>query len=163
MDALRARHSPYAAGVYALWLHQGQGQQPDFVGGILNSSLAHLNALEVFRLDDNGVPIALDFVPLSQLQAIHMEGTAPYRPAQLHYANQPPQQVLFSGVYGLSAHSTNATDLDGSGARALRSFVVPALGGANLHLALGQQIYLLNDGQKMRLMPSLHVGRLGTP
>lgn len=160
LEVLLGANSPYAAGIGALWLAQSEEEQPDFKGGLFNSALTHLNSLECFQVDDQGQPTKLEFVPFRQVQSIAWADNAPYRPAML---TTPTGQrsVLFSGVYGLSAHSTLPIDLDGSNARTLRTYSIPSL-GTNLSIALGQQQFLANDGRTMRLVPSLALRRLGT-
>jgi hypothetical protein len=121
--ALLGPQSPYRPRLALVFQGEGEleeGDTPDQQGLLLNPALTHLGALEVIRVDEQVMPVEIDFVPMDALHAVVLpRPPSLLRVAQLLYEDQRVEMVLLPLLYGLSWRSGQATDTDGSMTRFL--------------------------------------------
>jgi len=114
---------------------------PCFVsqGRAMNSSLTHLGALEVIRVDKSGKPKELAFVGLSELREVVFLNSGVFRAAHLTYADgRAKEAVLVPTVYGVSWHMADERDGARDGTRFYCHVKAQSL-RENLGVAAGKQ------------------------
>ena len=136
--ALCAPDSPWAPRPVRAWRGPYQSadpDSPDLEGLFRNASLTHLGALEVFRLNAQHQPVAVDFQPTAELEMVVLGPPTLFRVSGLRYADGRSETVLLPQQYGLSWGSSSERDIDGSMTR----FVCAVDGLAGSGIGVGQQ------------------------
>lgn len=117
---LMGLESPYKPRVASIWTHEDPQNAPGSVGELVNISLTHFGALEVFQLDENNQPIALQFIPFDTINGVFFQGNSLFRYCKVFYEYGKGDEIfLTSSIYGLSFHSKEIFDTDGSMTRFL--------------------------------------------
>ena len=101
---LLAADSPYRPRPAMIWRTQAtptaNKKPPDMQGLLLNASLSHLGALEVYRVDENNQPAAIDFVGFDELTGIVFAPAKIIRSVKLMYEDGRTEVVLTPLLYG---------------------------------------------------------------
>lgn len=115
---LRSAASPFRPRHASIWTGKaGESEQrePNAQGLFENASLTHLGALEVVRLDGQGQPVEIAFVPLGDLRGVVVASPALFRLAKLLFDDgRPDEIVLLPLIYGVSWSTANPANHDGS-------------------------------------------------
>jgi hypothetical protein len=142
--------------------------EPNLVGDLYNSSLTHLGALEVIRVDQDSCPVELAFVPFDDLCCVIFP-VAPslLRAAQLVYEDLRSEMVLVPALYGVSWGSESPHDTDGTFTRFVCHVDVasPGKDGPTLSLGIGigQQDLAITAGGSQSLFGLTSVVRIDFP
>lgn len=103
----------------------------------MNASLTHLGSLEVIRLDDQGLPRELDFIPLDDIRGIILASPTLFRGAKVFYDDGRDDEILLVPlIYGVSWSTNNEYYRSGRMTR-FASFV--NLDGRSIGIGYGQQ------------------------
>jgi len=135
---LTSEESPYRPSPVAVWQEEDKttDREPDIVGFLTNASLTHLGCLEVIRPDEHDNPTALGFVPFSDIHLLILQGRGPVRGGKIVYKDRREEIVGVPLLYGLSLHSQNPNDHNGSLTRMFSTLIVH---DAPLGIGLGHQ------------------------
>lgn len=103
---LLAADSPYRPRMALIWQTKATAptgaREPDMQGTFLNPTLTHLGCLEVYRLDAQHQPIAIDFVGFDELSGIGFGPPNLIRIAKLFRDDGSSEIVFVPLLYGLS-------------------------------------------------------------
>jgi hypothetical protein len=109
--------SPYCPRPAMVWQGAPSGsngeREPDLQGQFLNPSLTHLGCLEVCRVDDNNVPVRIDFVSFDELSGVVFARPSLIRAAKLFYGDGRGEIVMAPLLYGITWKIGNEFDRDG--------------------------------------------------
>jgi hypothetical protein len=170
IDRLLLPDSPYRPTAAALWQGSQGGVseevEPDLVGSLQNASLTHLGAVEVLHQDGQGRPTELDFVPFGALRGIMFAPPTLFRAAMLHRDDGGEEEIVLVPVlYGLSWHSRQQHDRDGTLTRFIRGRTIAGLPALCSGIGIGHQdwtvtgegAHLLGLGSVAQMMIALDV------
>ncbi len=137
---LISEQSPYRSRVAAVWkgAEQPREDSPADIQGILrNASLTHLGCLEIIRVDEQALPVEIDFLPLDHIHAVVFLGQGPFRFGKVFYDDQrEPEVVMIPALYGISWATDLDLDRDGNFIRFIAALGVD---GVEFGLAVGRQ------------------------
>lgn len=147
---LLSKKSPYRSGHIAVWQGvpgESGNRGPDLEGELRNASLTHLGCLEVLRLDKDQKPTELCFVPFDRLRGVIFSGQALFRYAKLFYDDgREDEIVMVPLLYGISWHTLNQSDHDGTLTRFLCGMTVEEK-EMTFSIGVGHQDFLIR-GEK---------------
>jgi hypothetical protein len=109
--------SPYRPLHCFAWTGDAPRDRPreaDAHGPTTNASLTHLGCVEIVRPDGQGVPAALDFLPLDDISGIVFSGRGVFRLAKVFHEITGEGEILYVPLlYGLSWHAASPMLRDG--------------------------------------------------
>lgn len=114
---LHATDSPFRPRVAAIWqgaLDPRMQRQPNAFGVCSNASLTHVGCLEIVTLDDQHMPIGLEFLSYDEIHSIVMATPAQFRMSRIFLEGGADIMALIPLQYGVSWKSPNDFDHDGS-------------------------------------------------
>jgi hypothetical protein len=152
---LTAPESPYRLRYCLVWqgdLATCDDREPNFRGMLQNASITHLGCLEMVRIDEQGNPKELVFVPLDDIISVAMSGVSLFRAGRVFYEDGTDEVALFPLLYGLSWATPQDYDHDGSMARFCCHMMGEGLEPNSTGIGLGNQDLTVLEEDDMRAL-----------
>ncbi len=146
--------SPYRPRHSSLRLRQGSGGEgPELSGLLSRASLFHLGSLELIRVDEEGMPREVEFVPLDSLRSARFDTLSVLPLVKIYFEYGREEEIFFAPLFfGITPPSERELRVPGEGEwespRSLALSGDPPEGYALL--GGGGEVFLLQPAHKSR-------------
>ncbi|MCP4131857.1 MAG: hypothetical protein GY754_12830 [bacterium] len=117
VERLLEPQSPFRVHHAAIWQNSpgSQDREHDIEGQFLNASITHLGSLEVFKVDEDFMPVEIEFIPFDTIRGAIFANNSLLRMVKIFFEYGREEEVFLTPLlYGISHQTGKEFYKDGS-------------------------------------------------